>query len=152
MSRLSESKGGKLKMSNHRQQNNCIQKCPSIHEPCDPVQSYQPQQRNGTCTPLRGKGSAHLEKHICWGGPLGKMAVWPEKDNQGERRDVQRAEPFLPPREGSRRTSAHPRRVCAATTAAGGRQRSAGGDQPQLDRRRAAHLNQQVIRITVPAR
>lgn len=30
-----------------------------------------------TCTPLQGKSRAHLEKHICWEEPLGKMAVWP---------------------------------------------------------------------------
>jgi len=77
MSRLSESKGRKLKTSNRRQQNNCIQKCASFHEPYDPVWSYQPRQRNSTHAPLPGKSRAHLEKHICWEEPLGKMAVQP---------------------------------------------------------------------------
>lgn len=52
MSQLGELKGGKLKMSNDRQQNNYIQKYANFHEPGNPIQSYQPQHRNGTCTTL----------------------------------------------------------------------------------------------------
>lgn len=44
MSQLSESNGGKLKTSNCRKQNNCIEKCAGFHKPCNPVRSHQPQQ------------------------------------------------------------------------------------------------------------
>lgn len=94
-------KSGKLKMSNHRQQNNCIQKCANLLELCNPVRSYQPGQRNGTCTPLQG---AQLEKHLLR-RTFGKVAVWPEaeKNSWGEG-----AETFLLLQERSRRPQLTP--------------------------------------------